>query len=92
MPELPEVETVRRFLELVLLGTKSKKIKSVKALYPGMIKGVEPSVFIKHVVGQSFTSVDRYGKHLLLKLNDYCIISHLRMEGKYHYESKGYEP
>jgi formamidopyrimidine-DNA glycosylase len=62
---------------------KPKKIKNVKAFYTPIIKDMDPSVFIKSLIGQTFTDIDRYGKHLILKFNDYSIISHLRMEGKY---------
>jgi len=44
---------------------------------------MEPHLFIKTLIGQSYTSIDRYGKHLILKFNTVSIISHLRMEGKY---------
>jgi formamidopyrimidine-DNA glycosylase len=54
MPELPEVETVRRFLESVLLKGKAKKIKSIIAFYPGIIKH-DAVAFINTLVGQSFT-------------------------------------
>lgn len=83
MPELPEVETVRRFLAAALLLPKPKKIKDIRFLYPSAIKEIEPKKFHKALVGQSFTYMDRYGKFLLLKLETHTIISHLRMEGKY---------
>jgi formamidopyrimidine-DNA glycosylase len=90
MPELPEVETVRRFLSQVCLLPKPKKIKAIKAYYSPIIKGMEPSVFINSLIGQTFTDIDRYGKYLILKFNDYSIISHLRMEGKYIWYDKTY--
>ena len=40
---------------------------------------------MKILIGQNFTSIDRYGKYLILKLKTHSIISHLRMEGKYHF-------
>lgn len=79
MPELPEVETVRRGLEHLIVG---KKIVSVEVCVPKMVKtGVED--FQLNILGQTFESIGRRGKYLLLNLNRQTVISHLRMEGKY---------
>lgn len=79
MPELPEVETVRRGLEHLIVG---KKIVSIEVRVPKMVKtGVED--FQLDILGQTFESIGRRGKYLLLNLNRQTIISHLRMEGKY---------
>ncbi len=81
MPELPEVETVRRGLEKLILG---KKISSVEIRYPKMIK-TDLDEFQKEVPGQIIESMGRRGKYLLFYLTDKVLISHLRMEGKYFY-------
>ena len=81
MPELPEVETVRRGLEKLILG---KKISSVEIRYPKMIK-TDLDEFQKEVPGQIVESMGRRGKYLLFYLTDKILISHLRMEGKYFY-------
>ena len=81
MPELPEVETVRRGLEKLILG---KKISSVEIRYPKMIK-TDLDEFRKEVPGQEIQSMGRRGKYLLFYLTDKVLISHLRMEGKYFY-------
>ena len=81
MPELPEVETVRRGLEKLILG---KKISSVEIRYPKMIK-TDLDEFQKEVPGQEIQSMGRRGKYLLFYLTDKVLISHLRMEGKYFY-------
>ncbi|MET3644097.1 DNA-formamidopyrimidine glycosylase [Streptococcus gallinaceus] len=79
MPELPEVETVRRGLERLVLG---KELKTVEVRVPKMIRsGVED--FVTYLPGQKFVSVGRRGKYLLIYLTDFVLISHLRMEGKY---------
>lgn len=81
MPELPEVETVRRTL---IKKVVNKKIKQIEIFYPNII--VEPSVedFKKEVVDQTIIDVKRKGKWLIFELNDYYLLSHLRMEGKYN--------
>ena len=80
MPELPEVETVRKSLEKLYLN---KTISHVEVFLPRMIlSSVEE--FTKILKGATFTSFRRIGKYLLIDLNnDYTLISHLRMEGKY---------
>ena len=81
MPELPEVETVRRGLEKLILG---KKISSIEVHYPKMIK-TDLEEFQKELPGQIIESMGRRGKYLLFHLSDKILISHLRMEGKYFY-------
>ena len=81
MPELPEVETVRRGLEKLILG---KKISNIDIRYPKMIK-TDLHEFQKAMPGQVIQSMGRRGKYLLFYLSDKILISHLRMEGKYFY-------
>lgn len=81
MPELPEVETVRRGLEKLILG---KEIASLDIRYPKMIK-TDLDQFQKELPGQVVKSIGRRGKYLLFYLTDKVLISHLRMEGKYFY-------
>ena len=81
MPELPEVETVRRGLEKMILG---KKISNIDIRYPKMIK-TDLDEFQKEMPGQVIQSMGRRGKYLLFYLSDKILISHLRMEGKYFY-------
>ena len=81
MPELPEVETVRRGLEKLILG---KKILNIEIRYPKMIK-TDLNQFQKELPGQVIQSMGRRGKYLLFNLRDKVLISHLRMEGKYFY-------
>ena len=80
MPELPEVETVRKSLEKLYLN---KTIDHVEVLLPRMILS-DVNEFISLLKDASFTAFRRIGKYLLIDLdNSYTIISHLRMEGKY---------
>jgi formamidopyrimidine-DNA glycosylase len=81
VPELPEVETVRRtLLQLV----KGKTIERVEVLWPKIIKKPEPlEQFKDALIGQTVNDVERRGKFLKFILTDYVLVSHLRMEGRY---------
>lgn len=79
MPELPEVETVKETLKKQILG---KKIKNIKVLYDGII-ATNVEDFKKNIVNQSILDIKRRGKYLIFVLDDYYLVSHLRMEGKY---------
>ena len=81
MPELPEVETVRRGLEKLILG---KTIQSVEVKYPKMIH-TDLDAFLHDLPGQAVRAMGRRGKYLLFYLTDLTLISHLRMEGKYFF-------
>lgn len=84
MPELPEVETVRRTLKNFVLG---KKITKIDIIYPKIIED-DLDKFVAAVNNQTINDIDRIGKYLIFKLDDIAFVSHLRMEGKYHYVSK----
>ncbi|MCL2717554.1 MAG: DNA-formamidopyrimidine glycosylase [Lachnospiraceae bacterium] len=80
MPELPEVETVRRTLKNLVLNAK---IINVTAIYDKIISG-DTNKFIDAVSGQTIRDIGRVGKYLIFILDDIAFISHLRMEGKYN--------
>lgn len=80
MPELPEVETIRRTLQRPLIG---KTIESMEVLYSRIIED-ETESFIQEVTNQKITDIDRVGKYLIFVLEKDAFISHLRMEGKYY--------
>ena len=82
MPELPEVETVRKGLERLVVG---KTIDAVTVLWPRIIELPEVPLFQAFLRGQEIIGVQRRGKFLILKLTDFDLVSHLRMEGKYEY-------
>jgi formamidopyrimidine-DNA glycosylase len=80
MPELPEVETIRRGLELVLV---SRLVERVDLHYTGSLIEPSPAVFKENLPGHTFTGTGRRGKYLLLYLNDDSVmVIHLRMTGR----------
>lgn len=80
MPELPEVETVRRTLKKFVVG---KKINQINIYYDKIVDG-DPDTFAETLQGQTIRDIDRFGKYLIFILDDDAFISHLRMEGKYN--------
>lgn len=80
MPELPEVETIRRELEKEVVG---RKVKSVEVAGKKSIKRQTPEEFINGLVGAKITGSQRKGKYLLMPLdNGQVLIVHLRMSGQ----------
>lgn len=80
MPELPEVETVRRTLRTLVIG---KTIAAVSVRLPRIIQRPEPDQFGSALVGQTIREIGRRGKFLRIMLDDLTLVSHLRMEGRY---------
>lgn len=82
MPELPEVETVRKGLEQLVIR---KKVKEVEVMWPRIIESPEVESFQLNLLGEAIEGVERRGKFLIINWTNYDMISHLRMEGKYEY-------
>lgn len=79
MPELPEVETVRRGLNKLVRG---QKITALRIIYTRMIKS-DLTEFKTYLINQTIHEVNRRGKYLLFELGEQTLVSHLRMEGKW---------
>lgn len=85
MPELPEVETVRRGLEPVLTGAH---IQSVK-LNRENLRFPFPHQFVLQLQGQSIDTLGRRAKYLTIHLStQQTIISHLGMSGSWRVEDQ----
>lgn len=79
MPELPEVETVRKYLESNIIN---QKVTEVTLFSKKSLRNVKEKD-LQRLVGQSITSLDRKAKHLIIRFKNDYIICHLRMEGKF---------
>ena len=80
MPELPEVETVKNTLKRLVLN---KTIRKVNVMYEDMIEYPSIKDFKYNLVGEKIIDIKRRGKWLMFILDNYVLLSHLRMEGKY---------
>lgn len=80
MPELPEVETIRRDLEKEAVG---RRIKSVEVSGNRSIRRhANKSQFISRLEGRKIDGVERRGKNLLLSLDEDWLVIHLGMSGQ----------
>jgi formamidopyrimidine-DNA glycosylase len=82
MPELPEVEVVRRGLETHVLH---HPILSVEVLHPRPVRrhAGGPADFAARLTGRTFTAAHRRGKYLWLALDDGdALLGHLGMSGQ----------
>ena len=81
MPELPEVETVRKTLKKLVVN---KTIKDITVYWPKIIKTpLEVEQFVDALIGETIIDVGRRGKFLIIYTGNFALVSHLRMEGKY---------
>ena len=82
MPELPEVETLRRGLEQRLIG---RTMGMPRVRVAKMLKGTvsDPLVFGNSLQSARIESVGRRGKHLIIALDSgYYLLLHLNMRGQ----------
>jgi formamidopyrimidine-DNA glycosylase len=81
MPELPEVETIRRDLEKEVVG---RKVKSAQVYSARVVRRHDDeSQFCSLLEGRRVSSVGRAGKYLLLSLDgDAVLVVHLGMSGQ----------
>ncbi|GAP01600.1 formamidopyrimidine-DNA glycosylase [Fructobacillus fructosus] len=86
MPELPEVETVRRGLTNLVKGAI---VRQVDVPYPKVVTS-DLTAFKHDLVGATIERIDRRGKYLLFRFStNETMVSHLRMEGQYSVEPEG---
>lgn len=99
MPELPEVETIKRGLSRKIVG---KTLRSVEIRLPKIIALGPKTVgnirkfstatahrFKKLIAGRKVTKVSRRAKMLLLSLGDAILLVHLKMTGQLIFQSPG---
>ncbi len=85
MPELPEVETIRRGLVTKVLN---KPIQSVKVRCPRIVAHCSPQELEAALTDQVIKEISRRGKFLLFDTQDYKLLIHLGMTGQLTYWDK----
>jgi formamidopyrimidine-DNA glycosylase len=85
MPELPEVETVRRGLQPAMEGKRFVKVEVRR----GDLRWPLPKDFAQRLKGSTITGLGRRAKYLLADLSSgEVLIMHLGMSGSFHVFSK----
>jgi formamidopyrimidine-DNA glycosylase len=79
MPELPEVESVRRQLEPALVG---RRFERVSIDDPRLVRPYEPAEVAAELEGEAVAAVERRGKYLVVRFESgRVLLIHLRMTG-----------
>ena len=83
MPELPEVETYKRYLDMTSLN----QVISNVIIIDNRVLGSEEKYFKKELKGKKFENSTRHGKYLIVNLNPKYLILHFGMSGDLEYFS-----
>jgi formamidopyrimidine-DNA glycosylase len=79
VPELPEVESVRRQLEPALVGRRFDRVRIADAR---LVRPFEPAEVAAELEGERVAAVDRRGKYLIVRFESgRVLLIHLRMTG-----------
>ncbi|HYF10274.1 MAG TPA: DNA-formamidopyrimidine glycosylase family protein, partial [Candidatus Paceibacterota bacterium] len=99
MPELPEVESLRRSLEKVVLG---QTVRKISVLAPKLVSGkgnvrtpspAKTKAFVGGLEKEKIVSIDRRAKNLIFRFSHgKVMIVHLKMTGQLVYKEKGKKP
>src|SRR4029079_8881327 len=86
MPELPEVETVRRGLQPAMEGARFDEVLA----HRGDLRWPLPKDFAKRLKGQTVSGLGRRAKYLLADLSSgEVLVMHLGMSGSFRVERDG---
>ncbi|KRE21382.1 5-hydroxymethyluracil DNA glycosylase [Bosea sp. Root483D1] len=89
MPELPEVETVRRGLEPAMLGERFAKVEQNRP----NLRFPLPERFAERLTDRRIEALSRRAKYLIADLDDgQALVMHLGMSGRFIVEAPGTKP
>ena len=87
MPELPEVETVRRAIAPILEGAR---LEDVEIRDARLVRPFDPTIVAAALVGERVSDVGRRGKYLIVGFESgRSLLVHLRMTGSLRYAKRG---
>jgi formamidopyrimidine-DNA glycosylase len=87
VPELPEVETVRRAIAPVLKGARLEHVEIRDAR---LVRPFDPAIVARELVGERVTDVGRRGKYLIVRFDSgRALLVHLRMTGSLRHATRG---
>ncbi len=82
MPELPDIEVFKRYLEAVSLH---KKIKNVDVKNKKALEGISTRKLKENLKGKEFLAAFRHGKNMFVKMDDDFLLFHFGMTGRLKY-------
>ena len=85
MPEKPEVMTVVKSLIPRIVG---KTITGCNVYWDNIIAYPTTDEFKKNIINQKINDITTRGKFIVMELDDYCLLIHLRMEGKFMFRGE----
>jgi formamidopyrimidine-DNA glycosylase len=87
VPELPEVETVRRHLAPLVEGAR---ITHARIDDPRLTRPFDPRLVARELVGEHIAQVDRRGKYVVVRFSSgRALVAHLRMTGSFRHVPRG---
>src|SRR5215475_11868748 len=90
MPELPEVETIRRALEPHVVG---RRFERVEIADPRLVRPYEPLAVAAELEGERVAALERRGKYLVVRFESgRVLLIHLRMTGQVLHANGGALP
>jgi len=90
MPELPEVETVRRRIAPVLEGRRLERVEIADAR---LTRPFDPVEVARELEGERVVRIDRRGKYLIVRFeSERALLIHLRMTGSLRHDAEGRLP
>lgn len=83
MPELPEVETFRKYF---IRTSLNKNIKKVEVLEDKILSEIAKDLLVKKLRNRTFINAYRHGKYLFSRTNNhYYVVFHFGMTGRFKY-------
>jgi formamidopyrimidine-DNA glycosylase len=80
MPEAPEVASI---LSTLKQNVQDEEIERAEISYEKLVDNMPMSEFCQNLAHQHFRNFYRKGKYLIIALDDYDLIAHMRMEGRF---------
>lgn len=82
MPELPDVEIFKQYLDSTSLH---KRVEDVSIIDGGLLEGISGRQFRRRLKGEQFESTRRHGKYLFVRLKNGHMVLHFGMTGYLEY-------
>lgn len=90
MPEIAEVETIKRDL-LDSKKVLGQKIKNIQIFFPKILFNISKEEFCKKIKNSTIKNISRNGKYLILQLDNFYLLIHLKMTGHIFLKDQNYK-